>query len=82
LAGADLNLNTTNTENDLDMKKEAEACKLQRIAKVNYFLELAGQPKPTCCPEEMASSKPADACREIHFRHGRDHQSIVVTLST
>ena len=31
---------TTNTENDSEMKKEAEEIKLQRMAKVHYILEM------------------------------------------
>jgi len=40
LAGTDLELDTTNTENDLEMKKEAEERKLHRMAKVHDFLEM------------------------------------------
>jgi len=40
LAGTDPELDTTNTENDLEMKKEAEARKLHRMVKVHGFLEM------------------------------------------
>jgi len=40
LAGTDPELDTTNTENDLEMKKEAEERKLHRMAKVHDFLEM------------------------------------------
>ena len=40
LAGADPELDTTNTENDSKMKKEAEERKLHRIAKVHDCLEM------------------------------------------
>jgi len=40
LAGTDPELNTTNTENDSEMKKEAEERKLHRMAKVHNFLEM------------------------------------------
>jgi len=40
LAGTDLELDTLNTENDSEMKKEAEERKLHRIAKVHDFLEM------------------------------------------
>jgi len=40
LAGADPELDTTNTENDSEMKKEAEDRKLHRMAKVQDFLEM------------------------------------------
>jgi len=40
LAGTDLELDTTNTENDSDMKKGVEERKLHRMAKVHDFLEM------------------------------------------
>jgi len=40
LAGTDPELDTLNTENDLEMKKEAEERKLHRMAKVHDFLEM------------------------------------------
>jgi len=40
LAGADPELDTTNTENHLEMKKEAQERKLHRMAKVQDFLEM------------------------------------------
>ena len=40
LAGADPELDTTNTENYSEMKKEAEERKLHRMAKFNDFLEM------------------------------------------
>jgi len=40
LAGTDPELDTTNTENDSEMKKEAEERKSHRIAKVHHFLEM------------------------------------------
>jgi hypothetical protein len=40
LAGTDPELDTTNTENDLEMKKEAEEGKLRRMAKVHDFFEM------------------------------------------
>ena len=40
LAGADPELDTMNTENDSEMKKEAEERKLHRMAKVHDFLEI------------------------------------------
>jgi len=40
LAGTDPKLNTTNTENDSEMKKEAEERKLHRMAKVDDCLEM------------------------------------------
>ena len=39
-ASADAELDTTNTENDSEMKKEEEEMKLQRLAKVHKFLEM------------------------------------------
>jgi len=40
LAGADPELDTMDTENDTEMKKEAEERKLHRMAKVHDFLEM------------------------------------------
>jgi len=40
LAGTDPELDTTNTENNSEMKKEAEERKLHRMAKVHDFLEM------------------------------------------
>jgi hypothetical protein len=40
LAGTDPELDTTNTENDSEIKKEAEERKLHRMAKVYDFLEM------------------------------------------
>jgi len=40
LACPDLELDTTNTENDTEMKKEVEERKLYRIAKVHDFMEM------------------------------------------
>jgi len=40
LAGTDPEIDTTNTENDSEMKKEAEERKLHRMAKVHDFLEM------------------------------------------
>ena len=40
LAGTDPELDTTNTQNDSEMKNEAEEMKLHRIAKVDDFLEM------------------------------------------
>jgi len=40
LAGAYPELDTTNTENDSEMKEEVEERKLHRMAKVHDFLEM------------------------------------------
>jgi hypothetical protein len=40
LVGIDKELDTTNTENDSEMKKEAEEWKLHKMAKVHDFLEM------------------------------------------
>jgi len=44
--------------------------------------DVAGRPKPTCYPDGISCSKYAEDCHEIHRRHRRDRQSIVLTLST
>ena len=41
LAGTDPELDNTNTENNSEMKKEAEEWKLHRMAKVHDFLEMS-----------------------------------------
>jgi len=40
LAGTDPELDTTNTENDSEMKKEAEERKFHRMDKVHHFLDM------------------------------------------
>jgi len=40
LVGTDPELDTMNTENDSEMKKEAEERKLHRMAKVHEFSEM------------------------------------------
>jgi hypothetical protein len=40
LAGVDCALDTTNTENELEMWKEVEERKLHRMANVHNFLEM------------------------------------------
>jgi hypothetical protein len=40
LVGTDPELNTMNTENNSEMKKEVEETKLNRMAKVHDFLEM------------------------------------------
>jgi hypothetical protein len=44
--------------------------------------DVARLPKPMCNPEGISHSKEADDHHWIHFRHWRDHYSILVTLST
>jgi len=55
LVGADPQLDATNTENDSEMKKEAEERKLHRMAKVHVILamwqgsqNLCGNHKESC----------------------------------
>jgi hypothetical protein len=53
LAGTDRELDTRNTENDLEMKKEAEERKLQRMAKVHNFLKMwQGSQNPRATQKE------------------------------
>jgi len=83
LAGTYPDLDTMNTENDSETKKEAEEKKLHRMAKVQDFLEMwQGSQKPMSYPEGISRSKQADDHGGIHFGHGTDCQSILVTLST
>jgi len=53
-AGADPELDTTNTENDTEMKKETEERKLHRMAKVHNFLDMR-QGSQNLCPTQMES---------------------------
>jgi hypothetical protein len=46
-------LDTTNTENDSEMKKEAEERKLHRMAKIHDFLDVAGQPNSRATQKEF-----------------------------
>jgi len=74
---------TTNTENDSDMQQEAEERKSHWMGKVHDFLERwQGSPKSTCYPERISRSKQEDNYGRIHFGHGIDCQSILVTVST
>jgi hypothetical protein len=83
LATTDPELDAMNTYNDSEMNKEAEERKLNRMAKVHdFFGDVAGPPKPTYYTERVLRSKQPNDRRTIHFEHGRDRQSILVTLST
>jgi len=59
LAGADLELDTMNTENDTEMKKEAENEKFHRMAKVRDCLEMwqGSQNQGTTQKESRAQNK-------------------------
>jgi len=46
------------------------------------FGDVAGQQKPMCYPEGISRSKQPGDRSGINLGHERDHQSIVVTLST
>jgi len=82
LAGADELLETTNTDNDSDMKTEAEEWKIAHNGQGSrHFGDVAGQPSPTCYPEGISHSKQAADCHGIHFGHGGDRESIVMALS-
>jgi len=53
LAGTEPELDTTNTENDSEMKKEVEERKLHRMAKVHDFLEMwQGSQNPRATQKE------------------------------
>jgi len=83
LAGTDPELDTTNTDNDSEMKQEAEEKKVAQNGKGSrLFGDVAGQPNPTCYPEGILHSKQVDDRCRIDFGHRRDHQSILVTLLT
>ena len=45
-----------------------------------HFGDVAGQPEPTCGTEGILCSQQTPDSRWIHFGHGRDRQSVLVTL--
>jgi len=67
LAGTDPELDTTNTENDSEIKKEAEERKLHRMAKVHGFLEMwqGSQNLRATQKESRAQNKQVTAIRYI-----------------
>jgi len=72
-------LDTAETENDSELKKEVEVRKLHRMAKVHNFLEMwQGCQNLRTTQNEISLSKQANDSRRIHFRSQRDHQSILV----
>jgi len=83
LAGTDPELDTTITENGLEMKKVAVYMKFALNCQGSWlFGYLAGQPKRTCGLEAILLSKQADNWHRMHHGHISDRQSILVTLST
>jgi hypothetical protein len=77
LAGTDVELDTTNTENDLEMKKEAEERKLYRMAKVHNFLEMwqGSQNLHTTQKESRAQNKQMTTVGYISDTDGIDNAS-------
>jgi len=72
-------LNTTNTENNLEIKRMVIA---QNGQGPQPFGDEAGQPKPTCYTAGIwCSTQANDSCR-IHFSYRRDRQSSLVKVST
>jgi hypothetical protein len=68
LAGTDPGLDTMNSHNDSEMKKEAEESKFHRMAKVQDLVEMwQSRQKPTCCTEGVPGSTQADDRCRIHF---------------
>jgi len=57
LAGTDLELDTANTENDSDMKKEVEERKLHRMAKVHNFRRCGRAAKTYVLPRRNLALK-------------------------
>jgi len=83
LAGADPELDAKNTDNDMEMKKEAKERTMHRMAKVHDFVEMwQGSQNLHATQEGISPTQQADDCRGIHCGHRRDRHSIVVTLST
>jgi len=57
LAGTDPELDTTNTENNSEMKKEAEERKLHRMAKVHDFLEMWQGSQNLCATQKESRAQ-------------------------
>jgi hypothetical protein len=63
-------LHTTNTDNDLEMKRVAEQKKfVQNGQGLWLFGDVAGQPKPIYDTEGISRSKHAIDRHTIHFTH-------------
>jgi len=82
LVGDDLAMDTMNTENDLQMKRQTEKKFAQNGQSQWHFGDEAGQPKPRCYTEGISRSKQADDTCMIHFGYRRDRRSILLTLLT
>jgi hypothetical protein len=57
LAGNDPELDTINTEHDLEMKQDAEERKLHRMAKVHDFLEMWQGSQNLCATQKESRSQ-------------------------
>jgi len=57
LVGADPELDTTNTENDSHMKKEAEERTLHRMAKVHYLVEMWQGSQNLCATQKESCTQ-------------------------
>jgi len=57
LAGTDPELDTTNTENDSEMKQEAEERKLHRMAKVHDFSEMWQGSQNLCATQKESRAQ-------------------------
>jgi len=57
LAGTDRELDTANTENDSEMKKEAEERKLHRMAKVHDFMEMWKGSQHLCATQKESRAQ-------------------------
>jgi len=77
LAGADQTLDTTNTENDSEMKKEAEERKLHRMAKVHDFLEMWQRSQNLCATR---TESPAQNKQMTDVGYVLDPEEIVKAL--
>jgi len=76
-------LDTAETEYVLELKIEVEERNIAQNGQGPLlFGDVAGQPKPPCYTEGILCSIPADGSHRIHFRYQRDHQRILVKLST
>jgi len=69
LAGADPELDTMNTENVTEMKKEAEDMKLHRMAKVYDFWEMWQGSHNLCATQEESGTRNKQMTAVGHISH-------------
>jgi hypothetical protein len=83
LTGTNPALDTENTENGADMKKEEQERELQNNGQCSRLLGgVAWETRQPCYPARIWRTKHSDHRQLIHFRHGKDRQRILVSHPT